>query len=82
MIHVMRAIYSMVDGNVSEAIRGSTMEKVIAGSRRQSQSTDVRCLLQAEKHAEKLFMLIDLDGDGKLTSKEFLRVGLVVWSDV
>ena len=34
MINVMRAIYSMVDGNVSEAIRGSTMEKVIAGSRR------------------------------------------------
>ena len=31
MINVMRAIYSMVDGNVSEAIRGSTMEKVIAG---------------------------------------------------
>ena len=58
MIHVMKAIYSMVDGNVTEAIRGSTMEK-------------------AEKHAEKLFMLIDLDGDGKLTSKEFLRVGLV-----
>ena len=42
MIHVMKAIYSMVDGNVSEAIRGSTMEKVIAGSRRQSQSTDAQ----------------------------------------
>ena len=38
-------------------------------------------VLQARAHAEKLFMLIDLDGDGKLTSKEFLRVGLV-WSDL
>ena len=28
----MKAIYSMVDGNISEAIRGSTMDKVIAGS--------------------------------------------------
>ena len=37
--------------------------------------------MQARAHAEKLFLLIDLDGDGKLTSKEFLRVGLV-WSDV
>ena len=32
MIHVMKAIYSMVDGNVSEAIRGSPLEKVNAGS--------------------------------------------------
>ena len=39
MINVMRAIYSMVDGNVSEAIRGSTMEKVIAGSICQCQSS-------------------------------------------
>ena len=31
MVNVMKAIYSMVDGNVSEAIRGSTMEKVIVG---------------------------------------------------
>ena len=51
----MKAIYAMVDGNVSGAIRGGTEEK-------------------ASKHAEKLFILIDLDGDGNLTEKEFLRV--------
>ena len=27
MVNVMKSIYSMVDGNVSEANRGSTMEK-------------------------------------------------------
>ena len=30
---------------------------------------------KASKHAEKLFVLIDTDGDGNLTEKEFLRVG-------
>ena len=30
--------------------------------------------LQAFCHAEKLFRLIDLDGDGKLTETEFLKV--------
>ena len=56
MVGVMRAIYAMVDGNVSGAVRGGTEEK-------------------ASKHAEKLFVLIDTDGDGNLTEKEFLRVG-------
>ena len=56
MVGVMRAIYAMVDGNVSGAVRGGTEEK-------------------ACKHAEKLFVLIDTDGDGNLTEKEFLRVG-------
>ena len=28
MLNVMKSIYSMVDGNVSEANRGSTQEKV------------------------------------------------------
>ena len=28
MVNVMKSIYSMVDGNVSEANRGSTMDKV------------------------------------------------------
>ena len=28
MVNVMKSIYSMVDGNVSEANRGSTQEKV------------------------------------------------------
>ena len=55
MVGVMRAIYAMVDGNVSGAVRGGTEEK-------------------ACKHAEKLFVLIDTDGDGNLTEKEFLRV--------
>ena len=55
MVGVMRAIYAMVDGNVSGAVRGGTEEK-------------------ASKHAEKLFVLIDTDGDGNLTEKEFLRV--------
>ena len=54
MVGVMSAIYAMVDGNVSGAVRGGTEEK-------------------ASKHAEKLFVLIDTDGDGNL--KEFLRVG-------
>ena len=44
----MSSIYSMVDGNVSGAMRGGTEEK-------------------ASKHAEKLFKLIDIDGDGNLT---------------
>ena len=56
MVGVMKAIYAMVDGNVSGAVRGGTEEK-------------------ASKHAEKLFVLIDTDGDGNLTEKEFLRVG-------
>ena len=56
MVRVMSSIYSMVDGNVSGAIRGGTEEK-------------------ATKHAEKLFKLIDIDGDGNLTETEFLRVG-------
>ena len=30
--------------------------------------------VQAKCHAERLFLLIDIDGDGKLTSNEFLRV--------
>ena len=55
MIKVMSSIYSMVDGNVSGAMRGGTEEK-------------------ASKHAEKLFKLIDIDGDGNLTENEFLRV--------
>ena len=55
MVGVMKAIYAMVDGNVSGAVRGGTEEK-------------------ASKHAEKLFILIDIDGDGNLTEKEFLRV--------
>ena len=55
MVGVMKAIYAMVDGNVSGAVRGGTEEK-------------------ASKHAEKLFILIDTDGDGNLTEKEFLRV--------
>ena len=29
---------------------------------------------QASAHCEKLFRLIDIDGDGNLTEKEFLRV--------
>ena len=29
---------------------------------------------KAAKHAERLFVLIDIDGDGNLTEKEFLRV--------
>ena len=29
MVNVMKSIYSMVDGNVSEANRGSTMDKVL-----------------------------------------------------
>ena len=29
---------------------------------------------QAAAHCEKLFRLIDIDGDGNLTEKEFLRV--------
>ena len=47
MIHVMKAIYSMVDGNVSEAIRGSPLEKVIAGSVNVRQSVYILhcCLL-------------------------------------
>ena len=32
---------------------------------------------KASKHAEKLFILIDLDGDGNLTEKEFLRVSII-----
>ena len=55
MVRVMSSIYSMVDGNVSGAMRGGTEEK-------------------ASKHAEKLFKLIDIDGDGNLTENEFLRV--------
>ena len=31
-------------------------------------------ILQANKHSEKLFQLIDIDGDGNLTETEFLRV--------
>lgn len=30
--------------------------------------------LEVKNHAEKLFALIDIDGDGKLSSSEFLRV--------
>ena len=30
---------------------------------------------KASKHAEKLFKMIDIDGDGNLTQTEFLRVG-------
>ena len=58
MVRVMSSIYSMVDGNVSGAMRGGTEEK-------------------ASKHAEKLFKLIDIDGDGNLTENEFLRVRFV-----
>ena len=29
---------------------------------------------KAAKHSERLFVLIDTDGDGNLTEKEFLRV--------
>ena len=29
---------------------------------------------KAQKHAEKLFKMIDIDGDGNLTENEFLRV--------
>ena len=32
MVNVMKSIYSMVDGNVSEANRGSTKEKVNKGN--------------------------------------------------
>ena len=56
MVGVMKAIYAMVDGNISGAVRGGTEEK-------------------ASKHAKELFILIDTDGDGNLTEKEFLRVG-------
>ena len=31
---------------------------------------------KAAKHADRLFVLIDTDGDGNLTEKEFLRVCL------
>ena len=31
--------------------------------------------LKASKHAERLFKMIDIDGDGNLTQNEFLRVG-------
>ena len=44
MVGVMKAIYAMVDGNVSGAVRGGTEEK-------------------ASKHAERLFVLIDVDGE-------------------
>ena len=30
---------------------------------------------KASKHAERLFKMIDIDGDGNLTQNEFLRVG-------
>lgn len=59
----MSSIYSMVDGNVSGAIKGGTEEK-------------------ATKHAEKLFKLIDLDGDGNLTENEFIRVSSNVASNL
>ena len=59
MVKVMSSIYSMVDGNVSGAMRGGTEEK-------------------ATKHAERLFKLIDIDGDGNLTENEFLRVRQVL----
>ena len=29
---------------------------------------------KATKHAERLFKMIDIDGDGNLTETEFLRV--------
>ena len=32
---------------------------------------------KAAKHADRLFVLIDTDGDGNLTEKEFLRVCLL-----
>ena len=41
-------------------------------------------MLQAFGHAEKLFRLIDLDGDGKLTQTEFLKVKgeyIVTWDE-
>ena len=74
MINVMKAIYSMVDGNVSEAIRGSTMEKVSGLAFIPVPSLTVLLNIEAKSHAEKLFPLIDIDGDGKLSSNEFLRV--------
>ena len=30
---------------------------------------------KASKHTERLFKMIDIDGDGTLTQNEFLRVG-------
>ena len=70
----MKAIYSMVDGNVAEANRGNTNDKV---ERVLTNVVIGNCLcFQATAHAEKLFRLIDIDGDGKLTKNEFLRVSV------
>ena len=43
----------------------------VKGTSRQSTSS------LAAAHAEKLFRIIDLDGDGKLSEGEFLRVGFL-----
>ena len=41
------------------------------------------CFFKAKFHAEKLFRLIDIDGDGNLTQTEFLRASLdLIISDI
>ena len=39
-----------------------------------SSSGQVQHLFQATAHADKLFRLIDLNGDGKLSEQEFIKV--------
>ena len=78
MFQVFKSIYSMleVDATPGGDSKSSVKSKVQAPDSAPSLAPFLvpATVLQAGAHAQQLFKLIDIDGDGTLTEQEFVRV--------